>query len=105
MLALFILFFCGGMFFVLGILNFYSEKQQSFWSSGKMPKVDDVKKWNYALGKLFCTYGISVALVGILCLFLISDTLKIILMSAVPGGGIVVMIIVYVKVIEPKYKV
>ncbi len=105
MIALFSLFLCGGIFFILGIVDFYSEKQQNFWSSGKIPKVNDIKKWNYALGKLFCTYGISVALVGVLCLFSLSDTLKIILISTVPVGGVIVMIIVYIKIIEPKYKV
>ncbi len=105
MVAFICLVIAGAIFLVRGISAFYAQKQQTFWSGGKAPKVDDLKKWNSALGKLFCSYGLSVILVGLVCLLPVSDILKSVLLSTVPIGGIIVMTIVYIKIIAPKYRV
>ncbi len=105
MIGFLIFLFCGFIFLGIGIYDFRAKKQQSFWNSGKMPKVDDVKKWNYALGKLFSVYGISIILTAFAFLFPLNDTLLTVLVLVFPVGGIAIMILLYIKIIEPKYRI
>ncbi len=84
------------------LILFSSKKPQSFWTGGKAPNVNDIKKWNYALGKLFSTYGISIILTAFASLFPLNDTLRTVLVLVFPVGGVAIMILLYIKIIEPK---
>ncbi len=105
MIAFIIFFLCGSIFLAIGINAFYSKKQQNFWSSGKMPKVNDIKKWNHALGKLFFAYGISLIFTGISFLLPIKSNLNNAIVLTLAIGGMPIIILIYIKIIEPKYKV
>ncbi len=97
--------FCGIVYLVIGINAFNAQEQQSFWLNGKMPKVHDIKKWNRALGKLYCCFAIFLILIGIAFLM----PLNVIVHGAVAflflGAGLAIMILVYYKYIVPKYQV
>ncbi len=105
MIGFLIFLFCGFIILAIGIYDFYAKKQQSFWNSGKMPKVDDIKKWNCAIGNLFCFYGISLIFAGVFFLLPLKSSIIGIIVSMIIFGGIAIMILVYLKIIVPKYKV
>ena len=48
----------GCVFIFIGIYSFFSQKAVGFWANVKMFEVTDVKKYNAAVGKLFCAFGI-----------------------------------------------
>ncbi len=64
----FILWIILSMFFVVwGIITYFSKsaKPFGFWANAAVAEMKDVKAYNRALGKLFCVYGILLALLGI----------------------------------------
>ncbi len=105
MIAFIIFLFCGFIFLAIGIYDFYAKKQQSFWNAGNPPKVNDIKKWNRALGKLFCSYGLALIFAGISFLFPLKSSIIIVIVLIIIFGGLAIMIFIYLKIIEPKYKV
>lgn len=104
MVVFVMLLFCGLIQLAIGLYDFRAKKPQSFWTGGIAPNVNDIKKWNYALGKLFSVYGISIILTAFAFLFPLNDTLPTVLVLVFPVGGIAIMILLYIKIIEPKYK-
>ena len=48
---------CSGIFLVIGI--------SCFWANVKMCEVTDTKKYNKAVGKLFCCFGVVFAILGL----------------------------------------
>ena len=95
-----------GLFFVIwGICMFFakSAKPFGFWANAEVVEMKDVKGYNRALGKLWCVFGVLLILVGLPLLggqnsagFIIS-----ILGTMLLSIG---AMIVYVVVIEPKYR-
>ncbi|MBQ7919349.1 MAG: hypothetical protein IJ324_05365 [Lachnospiraceae bacterium] len=102
----FILWTILSVFFVVwGIVTYFakSAKPFGFWANAEVAEMKDVKAYNRALGKLWCVYGILLALLGIPLLggqnsaggiFSILGTMLISI------GAMVV----YVVVIEAKYR-
>lgn len=100
----FIIWAIVGCFMIgIGISAFFSKKAVGFWANIKMFQVNDIKKYNYATGKLFVIYGIVLIILGtpLLC----GQNSPYILISIL---GIVietiVMMAIYVLVITKKYE-
>lgn len=93
----------GGMFICLGIYSYFSKRVMGFWANAKVFEVSDIKKYNHAVAKLFCIFGIVLIILGIP--LLAGQNSAWILLSVV---GImiesIVAMAVYTLVIEKKYK-
>ena len=64
----FILWIMLSLFFVVwGIFTYFAktEKPFGFWANAEVAEMKDVKAYNRALGKLWCVYGILLALLGL----------------------------------------
>ena len=64
----FILWIMLSLFFVVwGIFTCFAktEKPFGFWANAEVAEMKDVKAYNRALGKLWCVYGILLALLGL----------------------------------------
>ena len=64
----FILWIMLSLFFVVwGIFTYFAktEKPLGFWANAEVAEMKDVKAYNRALGKLWCVYGILLALLGL----------------------------------------
>ncbi len=106
MLFAFICWAILGLFFVAwGIYMFFakSAKPFGFWANAEVAEMKDVKGYNHALGKLWCVFGVLLILVGLPMLGgqntagVIFSILGTMLLS-------IGAMIVYVVVIEPKYR-
>ena len=95
----------GLLFIGMGIYAFFTKKPQpmGFWANAKMFEVTDVKKYNAAMGKLFCAFGIVFIILGLPLLSGENSALMILSAFGVMGETIVTMGI-YTIVIEKKYK-
>lgn len=87
----------------LGIYTWFSKKPMNFWANVKGFEVNDIKKYNHALGKLFGGYGFVLILLGLPLLagqnsaWILLSVLGIMIES-------VIAMIIYTLVIEKKYK-
>lgn len=101
LLAFLIWAIVGCLMLGIGVHAFFAKKPQHFWANVKMGKVHDVKKYNRAVGKLFCAYGMVEILLG---LPLLSEQKGLIVLTMV---GIILATIslmaIYAAVIEPRY--
>lgn len=100
----FIVWAIVGCFLIgVGISAFFSKKEVGFWANAKTAPVNDIKKYNYAVGKLFVLYGVIFVLLGtpLLC----GQDSSYILLSIL---GIMIETIavmaIYTLVIEKKYR-
>lgn len=87
----------------IGIYSFFSKKPVGFWANAKMFDVKDYQKYNYAVGKLFCVYGIIFIVLGLPLLGGENSSVVIISVLGVMVETIVLMVI-YTLVIERKYR-
>ena len=93
-----------GCFFIgLGILSFFAKTAVGFWSNTKMFEVNDVKRYNRAVGKLWCAFGIVFILLSLPILDGQNSPLIMITIIGVVVEVLVLMII-YTQVIEKKYR-
>ena len=95
----------GFLFIGMGIYAFFAKKTRpmGFWANAEMFEVTDVKKYNTAMGKLFCCYGIVFIILGIPLLAGQNTPWILISMIGVMMESIAMMGI-YTTVIEKKYK-
>ena len=100
----FIIWAIVGCFFIgEGIFSFFAKKATGFWANSKMFEVNDVKKYNHAMGKLWCLFGIVFIVLGIPMLDGQNSPLG--LISAIGAIlEVIVLIIIYTQVIEKKYR-
>lgn len=91
------------LFIGFGISAFLSKKATGFWANVEMFPVTNVKAYNRAVGILFCIYGIILAFLGLPLLGEQNSPYIIISILGVMIETIVIMII-YVMVIEKKYR-
>lgn len=93
----------GLLFIGIAISAFSSDEPVGFWSNAEMFEVTDVKKYNYAVGKLWVAFSVIFVLLG---LPLLSKEHEIYALFS--AGGVMLEIIgimiVYTQVIEKKYK-
>lgn len=80
-----------------------SAKPFGFWANAEVAQMRDVKGYNRALGKLWCVFGVLLILVGVPILLGEKSAGIIITILGTMLLSIGVMI-VYVVVIEPKYR-
>lgn len=100
----FVIWCAVGLFFiVLGILSFFSKKAVGFWANANMFEVTDVKKYNCAMCKLYCTLGIVFFFLGFPLLSPESPLGILFSTIGVMFEAIMAMVI-YTTVIEEKYK-
>lgn len=93
----------GCLFIGVGIYSFFAKKPMGFWANAEMFQVTDVKKYNRAVGKLFCAFGIVMIILGIPLLSGQNSPWIILSIVGVMIECIVIMG-VYTIVIEKKYK-
>jgi len=91
--------------FIMGIgaSAFFRKKAVGFWANIQAEPVNDIKKYNYAVGKLFMAYGVVFNILGIPLLS--GQNSPLILLSVI---GILIETIVtmaiYTLVIARKYR-
>ena len=93
----------GVLFIGFGIAAFLAKEATGFWANAKMFEVNDVKKYNYAMGKLWCIFGAVFIVLGIPLLEGQNSPWGILTIAGVFSEVIAVMII-YTQVIEKKYR-
>lgn len=93
----------GGLFVCLGIYSFFSQKRMRFWANAEMFEVTDIKRYNTAMGKLFCVFGIILFLLGLPLLSGQNSAWILLSVAGVMVESITAMA-VYTTVIEKKYK-
>ena len=93
----------GGIFLVTGISCFFASGPAGFWANVKMCEVTDIKKYNKAVGKLFCCFSVFFEILGLP--LLAGQNSPVLFLSI---AGIMVLIIttmlVYELVIMKKYR-
>ena len=97
---------CSLMFITMAIFCFCSknEKPFAFWANVDVFKVNNIKAYNRALGKLWLAFGISLEFLGIPLLSGQNSPLVIGSVIGTAFSGIILMA-VYITVIEPKYRI
>lgn len=93
----------GCCFIGLGIFSFFAKKATGFWANAEMFEVNDIRKYNHAMGKLWCVFGLVFIILGIPLLDGQNSPLIIISILGVFVEMLAVMII-YTQVIEKKYR-
>ena len=105
MLAFMIWLAVSVAFIVLGIYAMLSKKEVAFgfWANAETFPVEDVKGYNRAVGMLWCVFGVIFALLG-LPLLPGQNTGYIVISILGCMAEAVAAMIVYVTVIEKKYR-
>ena len=91
------------VFIGIGISCLFSKNSTGFWANTEAPEVTDIKKYNRAMCKLWCAFGIIMMLLGIPLLDGQNSPLVFITVSGILLE-IVGLMIVYDLVIEKKYR-
>ena len=96
----------GGVMVAFGIYAFYSKRVLpfGFWANAKVFEVSDVRAYNRAVGKLWCVFGFVFALLGLPLLTGQNSPYIILSIMGCMVEAIGAMV-VYVTVIEKKYRV
>lgn len=101
-------FITGVIFILFGISCFFRKKPVPFWSNIKPFEVDDIKGYNLAVGKIWCTFGVFMEVISIMLIGVEHNTKEAALAAFVYIIGIFVSIIImmlyYIMVIEKRYK-
>lgn len=95
--------FMGLIFICLGVYSLFSKKPMGFWANAQMFEVTDIKKYNSAVAKLFCGFGFVFILLG-LPLLAGQNSAWILLSVLGVMLEVIAMMVIYVTVIEKKYK-
>lgn len=95
----------SGAFVVLGIYSFLSKKEVAFgfWANAETFPVNDVKAYNRAMGKLWCVFGVVLAVLGLPLLKGQNTAFILLSVLGVMAEAIITMG-VYTTVIEKKYR-
>ena len=93
-----------GFFFIgLGIYSVFSKNAVGFWANAEKFQVTDVKKYNKAMCKLYCIMGVVFIVLGVP--LLLKEKVVLILFSSVGVMiEVIVAMVIYITVIEKKYK-
>ena len=93
----------GGCIIGLGVYAFFATRPVAFWANAEMFEVNDVKRYNRAMGTSWCVFGSVFIALGIP--LLAGQNTALALLSAL---GVAVEVIafmaVYTLVIEKKYR-
>lgn len=93
----------GCIFVCLSIYSYFSKKPVRFWANADIFEISDIKKYNHAMAKLFCIFGIMLIVLGIP---LLAGQHSAWILLSVVGVMIesIIAMAVYSLVIEKKYK-
>ena len=94
---------CFALLFLLGLYCFFSKKQVSFWANAKPFSVTDVRGSNQACGFLWIGYSLVGILTG-LPLLTPESTALVLLSTLGVVADTLMLILIYVLVIEKKYR-
>lgn len=93
----------GCFFICLGVYSIFVRKPMRFWANTDVFEVTDIKKYNYAIAKLFCIYGIAFLLLGLPLLSGQNSAWILISILGLMVESIMAMA-VYSLIIEKKYR-
>ena len=93
----------GCLFICLAVYSYFSKKPMGFWANADVFEVTDIKKYNRAVAKLFCIFGIVLIILGIPLLAGQNSPWILLSVAGLVMESIVAMV-VYSFVIEKKYK-
>ena len=93
-----------GLIFVgLGVVAFFSKKPMGFWANAEMFQVSDTKRYNRTMGIMWCIFGVVFALLGLP--LLAGENSPYIMLSVVGVMlEVIAFMVIYVLVIEKKYR-
>lgn len=94
----------GSMFLGLAAYAWFSKKPVRFWANAEVFQVTDTKKYNHAVSKLFCIFGIILIALGTPLLPGQNSAWALLSVAGIILESIVAMA-VYSLVIEKKYKI
>lgn len=104
-MAAFFLWLIVSFFLIgFGIYAFFAKKAVGFWANAEMFPVTDIRAYNHAVGILLCIFGIIFALLGLPLLG--EQNSPYIIIITVLGAMIetIAVMVIYVTVIEKKYR-
>ena len=93
----------GCLFVCLAVYACFSKKPVGFWANADVIRVTDIKKYNYAVAKLFFIFGIVLIVLGIPLLAGQNSPWILLSVAGIVIESIIAMV-VYTLVIEKKYK-
>lgn len=95
----------GGAMVIFGIYAMHSKRAVpfGFWANAEVFKVNDVRGYNHAVGRLWCVFGVVFVLLGFPFLTGQNSPYFIVSILGCMVEAIVAMV-VYVTVIEKKYR-
>ncbi len=99
----FIIWAVIGCFIIgIGISAFFRKKAVGFWANIEVKPMDNIKNYNYAMGKLFITYGVIFVLLG---LPMLSGQNSLFIILSVLGIMVetIATMIIYTLIIAKKY--
>lgn len=93
----------GCLIIGFAIYGFFSKKPMRFWANAEAFEINDLKKYNHAVAKLFFIFGLVVILLGIP---LLSGQNSAWILFSVLGlmAASIILMAIYSLVIEKKYK-
>jgi len=101
----FVIWAAVGCFIIgVGIIAFFKKKAVGFWANVETEPVNDIRNYNYAVGKLFIAYGVIFVLLGLPMLSEQNSPFIILSVLGIMVETIAAMII-YTLVIAKKYKI
>ena len=92
----------GVMMICFAIFSCFSKKPMMFWANTGVFEVTDIKKYNFAVAKLFLMYGIVLIVLGIP--MLAENSAWIMFSVAGAMAESIIAMVVYSLVIEKRYK-
>ena len=99
----YVLLGCCIIFFGIRLMTVKRDKPIGFWANvEQLPKVNDINGYNRAVGKLWCAYGVAIALLG---LSLLGGVLGVILTILGTCWVSIALMVIYSVVIVKKYEV
>lgn len=103
MMAFVIWAIIGLIFVGLGVVAFFSKKPMGFWANAEMFQVSDTKRYNRTMGIMWCIFGVVFALLGLP--LLAGENSPYIMLSVVGVMlEVIAFMVIYVLVIEKKYR-
>lgn len=104
MMTAFLIWCAVGCFMLaLGLYSFFAKTPTGFWANAEMFQVTDIKRYNRAMAKLFCAFGIVFILLGLPLLFG-QDTVWILFSIVGVMVEVIASMVIYTLGIEKKYK-
>ena len=86
----------------IGISAFFRKKAVGFWANIEVQSVNNIKNYNYTMGKLFITYGVIFVLLGLPLLSAQNSPYILLSVLGIMVETIATMII-YTLIISKKY--